>query len=128
MLQFRAISGNRQATVWDAEGFPVQIGRAANADIRLEEAGVWDQHAQVTFDAEEGFILQSGKGASTRVNGETIEQIRLRNGDIIEVGSVKLQCWLSEVKRQNLAWREKLVWAILILVTVLQLILIGKLL
>ncbi len=128
MLQFRAIAGSRQATVWDAEGFPVQIGRAANAGIRLEETGVWDQHAQVTFDAEEGFILLSEGGATTRVNGEPVQQVRLRNGDIIEVGSVKLQCWLSEVKRQNLAWRENLVWGLLILVTVLQLILIGMLL
>ena len=128
MLQFRAVSGSKRATVWEAAAFPVLIGRAASAGIRLEEAGVWDQHAQVFFDAEEGFILNSGEGAVTRVNGEAVQQARLRNGDVIELGSVKLQCWLSEVKRQNLIWRERMVWAMLIIVTVLQLILIGKLL
>ncbi|MGV3757157.1 MAG: FHA domain-containing protein [Verrucomicrobiota bacterium] len=128
MLQFRAIAGSRQATVWEAESFPVQIGRAASADIRLEEAGVWDKHAEVTFDAEEGFLLSGHTGALLRVNGEPVEQARLRNGDILEIGSVKLQCWLSEVKRRNLAWRERLVWAGLVLVTLLQLLLIGWLL
>jgi pSer/pThr/pTyr-binding forkhead associated (FHA) protein len=128
MLQFRAISGSRQATVWEAESFPVQIGRTASADIRLEEAGVWDKHAEVTFDAEEGFFLKGHPGALLRVNGEPVEQARLCNGDILELGSVKLQCWLSEVKRHNLAWRERLVWAGLALVTLLQLLLIGWLL
>lgn len=128
MLLLRTIAGTRQAAVWEAQSFPFQIGRAANADIRLEAAGVWDQHASVAFDQSEGFILNGHKDALLRVNGEPVQQVRLRNGDVIEVGSVKLQCWLSEVKRQNLTWRERLVWGILILVTILQLILIGKLL
>lgn len=128
MLQIRAIAGTRQATVWEAETFPLQIGRSARSDIRLEEAGVWDEHAEVGFDAEEGFLLNGQTGALLRVNGELVEQVRLRNGDIIELGSVKLQCWLSEVKRRNLSWRERFVWFLLFLVTILQLILIGKLL
>jgi pSer/pThr/pTyr-binding forkhead associated (FHA) protein len=128
MLQFRAIAGTRQATVWEAETFPLQIGRSAGAAIRLEEAGVWDEHAEVDFDVEEGFLLNGHAGALLRVNGEPVAQVRLRNGDIIELGSVKLQCWLSEVKRRNLSWRERFVWFLLFLVTVLQLILIGKLL
>ncbi len=128
MLQIRAIAGTRQATVWEAETFPLQIGRSVRSDIRLEEAGVWDEHAEVGFDAEEGFLLNGYAGALLRVNGESVEQVRLRNGDIIELGSVKLQCWLSEVKRRNLSWRERFVWFLLFLVTILQLILIGKLL
>lgn len=128
MLQFRAIAGSSQNTVWEVATFPLAIGRAAGAGIRLEKAGVWDQHAEVVFDQEQGFVLNGHEGALTRINGETIQQARLRNGDVIEIGSVKLQCWLSNVKRQNLAWREILTWAVLIFVTVLQLILIGRLL
>lgn len=128
MLQIRAIAGTRQATVWEVVTFPLQIGRSARAHIRLEESGVWDEHAEVGFDAEEGFLLNGHAGALLRVNGESVEQVRLRNGDIIELGSVKLQCWLSEVKRRNLSWRERFVWFLLFLVTILQLILIGKLL
>lgn len=128
MLQFKAIAGNRDVTMWEVNTFPVNIGRAAGCEVRLEAPGVWDRHAAVGFDVEEGFILNGQEGAPTRVNGETVQQHRLRNGDIIEIGSVKLQCWLAEVKRRNQAWREKLVWIALALLTALQLVLIGKLL
>jgi pSer/pThr/pTyr-binding forkhead associated (FHA) protein len=128
MLQFRAIAGGRDGTSWEVEAFPVNIGRAAGCQVQIESAGVWDRHAEVVFDVEEGFILNGHAGALTRVNGESVQQHRLRNGDIVEVGSVKLQCWLSEVKRRDQAWREKLVWIALAGLTVLQLILIGRLL
>ncbi|HEY1174195.1 MAG TPA: FHA domain-containing protein [Verrucomicrobiae bacterium] len=128
MLQFRAIAGSPQNTVWEVAYFPVAIGRAPSAGIRLEKAGVWDKHAEVVLDLEQGFILTGHEGAMTRVNGEAIQQTRLRNGDVIEIGSVKLQCWLADAKRQNLAWRELFTWALLIAVTILQLILIGRLL
>lgn len=128
MLQFKAVAGSRDVTTWEVDSFPVNIGRTAACEVRLEAAGVWDRHAEVVFDVEEGFILNGHEGALTRVNGETIQQHRLRNGDVIEIGSVKLQCWLAEVKRRNQAWREKLVWIALAVLTALQLILIGRLL
>lgn len=128
MLQFKAIAGDRDVSAWEVRTFPVSIGRSAGCEVRLEAAGVWDRHAEVGFDVEEGFILRGQAGAPTRVNGEPVQQYRLRNGDVIEFGSVKLQCWLAEVKRRDQFWREKLFWIALAVLTALQLILIGKLL
>jgi pSer/pThr/pTyr-binding forkhead associated (FHA) protein len=124
MLQFNLLSGNRAGKVWVADAYPVQIGRAGGAALRLEDAGVWDKHAEVNFDASEGFILTGHQGAITSVNGTPVQQVRLRNGDIIELGSVKLQCWLAEVKRRDSSVRERLLWAGLIALTVAQLVLI----
>jgi pSer/pThr/pTyr-binding forkhead associated (FHA) protein len=124
MLQFNVLAGARVGKVWVAEVYPVQIGRAASAGLRLEESGVWDKHAEVSFDASEGFILTGHEGAITSVNGKPVQQVRLRNGDIVEMGSVKLQCWLAEVKRRDPVWRERLLWLSLIVLTIAQLILI----
>jgi pSer/pThr/pTyr-binding forkhead associated (FHA) protein len=125
MLQFNVLAGAQVGTVWVAEAYPVQIGRATGAGLRLEEAGVWDRHAEVCFDATEGFILTVHQGAITSVNGTPVQQVRLRNGDIVELGSVKLQCWLAEVKRRDPVWRERLLWLSLIVLTIAQLILIA---
>ena len=127
MLQFNILSGSKSGKSWVAEAYPLQIGRAAGAGLRLEEAGVWDKHAEVRFDAAEGYILTGLKGAITSVNGTAIQEVRLRNGDVIEMGSVKLQCWLAEVKRRDAASRETVLWASLIALTIAQIILIVAL-
>jgi hypothetical protein len=44
------------------------------------------------------------------VNGVAWRQGTLRNGDLIELGAVRLQFWLSETQQQAL-WPRRLTWA-----------------
>src|SRR6266542_2389183 len=96
MVQFKILSGKKAGSSWETRRFPVRIGRLAGSDLQLEEAGVWDDHLKVGLEPNEGFMAETQANAFASINGRPVQRAALRNGDTIEVGSVKLQFWLSE--------------------------------
>src|SRR5450755_905810 len=120
MIQLKILTGRRAGTLWVARHFPVRIGRAARADLQLEEPGVWDEHFQITLDGEQGFSIETQPNALATVNGQSTQRSMLRNGDLIEIGSLKIQFWLGEAIQRGLKIREGLVWAIIAAVTLGQ--------
>lgn len=111
MVQLRFLSGRMAGAVWVARHFPVRIGRAASADLRVEEDGVWDQHLVLAFRRDEGFVITAQPEALTTVNGEPVGEAVLRNGDTIEMGAAKLQFWLTDIRQSGVRWREACIWA-----------------
>ena len=111
MVQLRILSGKKAGTAWVARRFPVRIGRSSAADLQLEESGVWDQHLQLDFNPAEGIILSAQPNALVTVNGLPVHQTFLRNGDAINIGSLRMQFWLSEIRQAGLRVREGLTWA-----------------
>ena len=75
-----------------------------------------------------GFVLQARADAPASINGEPAKEGVLRNGDIIQLGSVKLQFWLSPTRQRGLRAREWFVWFGIALVCVGQVALIYWLL
>jgi len=128
MVHLEILSGKMAGTQWVACRFPVRIGRAATADLCLEENGVWDQHLELNFDPPRGFMLAVQPDAFAAVNGEPVYETVLRNGDCIEIGCVKLRFWLSEIRQTGLRIRESLTWAALAAITAGQITLIYWLL
>ena len=124
MVQLKILCGKKAGTVWVARRFPVRIGRAAAADLRLEEDGVWDQHLVLRFEPQEGVTAATEGQGLARLNDEVIERAPLRNGDILELGPVKLQFWLSETQQHSLRLREALTWGGIAAVTLAQLALV----
>lgn len=110
-----------------ARRFPFRIGRSPAADLQLEEAGVWDQHAELTFDAATGFILSAFPNALATVNGQPLQQAVLRNGDALEIGALKICFWLAETRQRSLWLREWLTWAAFVLITAAQIYLVYRL-
>ncbi len=110
MVQLNVLSGNKAGTVWVARRFPVRIGRSSAADLQLEENGVWDQHLRLDLNPKEGIILSAESQALATVNGEPVQQVVLRNGDVIDIGSLKLQFCLSDTRQTGLRFREGLTW------------------
>ncbi|HWV99864.1 MAG TPA: FHA domain-containing protein [Candidatus Acidoferrum sp.] len=111
MVQLKILSGKKAGAVWTARRFPVRIGRSANADLCLEEDGIWDRHLLLQFRRADGFVLTTEPNALATVNGESIQAAAvLRNGDSIELGALKLQFWLSETRQFGLGLRETLTW------------------
>jgi len=66
--------------------------------------------------------------ALTNINGQPVQQAFLRNGDLIEVGSLKIQFWLSATRQRGLRTREFLTWFALAALCVGQIVLIYGLL
>jgi hypothetical protein len=111
MVQLKFLSGKKAGAAWVARRFPVRIGRSSAADLQVEESGVWDQHLQLKFNPAEGIVLSAQPDALVTVNGQPVHQTVLRNGDSIDIGSLRMQFWLSETRQAGLRVREGLTWA-----------------
>ncbi len=120
MVQLRILSGKKAGATWAARRFPVRIGRAASADLQLEDDGIWDQHVVLAFDRSTGVVLTTQTNALAWLQGEQVQEAVLHNGDTIRLGSVQLQFWLSETRQGGLRWREALTWMGITVVVLLQ--------
>lgn len=128
MVQLRILSGPKAGGFKAVRHFPFHVGRAADNDLCLDAAGIWDHHFTLDLWQNEGFTLQTLGQALAAVNDQPQTSARLRNGDIISFGSAKVQFWLSDPVQRGLHLRELFIWVLLILVTVGQIALIYFLL
>jgi pSer/pThr/pTyr-binding forkhead associated (FHA) protein len=128
MIQLDILSGKKAGAQLVARHFPFRIGRAAQNDLQLEDDGVWDRHLVLEFQKQEGFKLTTSANGLATINGEPVQNKILRNGDIITIGSAKLQFWLAAARQRGLRLRENFVWVLLVFVTLGQLIMICWLL
>ena len=69
----------------------VSIGAAEGVDLRLQAAGVAAAHCVLEPLIDGRHVLKdSGSGYGTKVNGYTVKQVSLGEGDVIEVGDVRI--------------------------------------
>jgi predicted component of type VI protein secretion system len=110
VIQFQLLSGKQAGAEIVVRHFPFRIGRGAEADLPLDEAGVWERHVQIEFQRGKGFAFTTNSQAVTLVNGMRVENGLLRNGDLIELGSMQLRFWLARSKQKSLRFREAFTW------------------
>jgi pSer/pThr/pTyr-binding forkhead associated (FHA) protein len=120
MVQLRILSGQKAGDVQIVRHFPFGVGRAADNDLCLNEAGVWDYHFMLEFKKKEGFTFQTFEEAFAAVNDQPQTAARLRNGDIISFGAEKIQFWLAAPRQRGLRFREFFVGTLLAVVTAAQ--------
>ena len=125
MLTLRILSGISAGREIPAGRFPFSIGRHAHADLQSGEPGVWDRHGLLELDPATGFHLRVVGGAVAHVNGEAVREVRLCNGDVIELGGLKLSCWLSAARQRPMRLREAAFWLGVGLVFVVELVLVN---
>ena len=123
MVQLNVLSGKQAGSQTVVRRFPFRIGRAAGSDLQLDDGGVWDQHLALEFQSG-GFNLAVAPDALVAINGESFQNKILRNGDIITIGSAKLQFWLAAARQRSLRFRELFVWALIVAVTAAQFVLL----
>lgn len=128
MVQLSVVSGRAAGTGLVVRRFPVRIGRSPKADLRLEEHGVWDDHLRLALHRGEGFVMEAAPEALAAVNGHRTRRAVLRNGDVIEIGSARIQFWLSETRQSGLRLREGLTWAAIAAISLGQVALVYWLL
>jgi pSer/pThr/pTyr-binding forkhead associated (FHA) protein len=110
MVLLRTISGIQAGAETVARRFPFRVGRAPGSDLRLNSGGVWAEHCTIVRDPVHGLALRASEGALTLLNGAAVREAPLHNGDLLELGEVRLQFWLSPLRQHGLAWRERLTW------------------
>jgi DNA-binding NtrC family response regulator len=75
----------------------VVIGRAADAELRVQHSSVSRRHATLRIDASGMRVADLGSHNGTRVNNEPIDGARmLASGDVIAIGDVVLVVHFSE--------------------------------
>ena len=114
MIQLQVLSGKQTGANIHVRDFPFVIGRAADANARFADGGVWDRHCEIHFRRGDGFQFAVQPDATLLVNGERLESGILRNGDLLELGSVRLRFWLARSRQKGLQFREGLTWAALV--------------
>jgi hypothetical protein len=80
------------------EGDLVVLGRTAGCDIGLVSPEVAPVHC-VLFRVEEGWRIRDCSGRATRVNGTSIHDEPLRNGDTIQIGTFSFEAQLPAESR-----------------------------
>jgi pSer/pThr/pTyr-binding forkhead associated (FHA) protein len=123
MIQLDVLSGKKAGSRAVVRRFPFRVGRAPENHLQLDDDGVWDQHLALDFHSG-SFNLAVAPSALVAVNGEPPQNQALRNGDIITVGSAKLQFWLAAAHQRGLRFRELFVWTLISAVTAAQIALI----
>lgn len=127
MIAFHILNGSKAGTQWVACRFPFRIGRSPNDDLQIEDAGVWDHHLRVELREGRHAALIAAPDAMTTVNGQPAQDVILRSGDVIDLGSLRLQFGLSLTTHRSLRLRELITWVALALLSLGQVALIYAL-
>ena len=124
MVELSILSGKQAGASVAARRFPFLVGRAADSGLRLDDEGVFDRHFAIRMEPPEGFVLVVQPQAYVGVNGQTAQQTRLKSGDVISAGSVKISFALSAAPQRDLRFREALVWFGLAFLCIAQVVLV----
>jgi len=124
MVQLSILTGKQAGNQTIVRRFPFNVGRLPGNHLLLDEAGVWDQHLTLDWVDAVQLVVLAESGALVAVNQQPVVEAVLRNGDILSVGSVKLQFWLAPTHQGSLTLREAMAWGLLASVTASQVALI----
>lgn len=72
-------------------------------------------------------MAEVGEGALARVDGREFQRHRLRNGDVIDLGNLRIRFGLSPVRRRSLGLWSLLFWILLGFVVVAQAVILLRL-
>jgi len=69
----------------------ITLGRRLDCDICLDDSLVADEHA-VIMKTDDGFFIEDLNSRNgLALNGKEVHQRKLRNGDMIDIGSFRLK-------------------------------------
>jgi hypothetical protein len=111
MVQVQILSGRNAGTTHRIQAFPFRVGRGGKADLRLEEPGIWESHLQLDLARSREITLTVLPDARAAVNGLVVQSpAPLKNGDLIQAGSVEMRFSLSSARQYSTSLREALTW------------------
>lgn len=91
-MQVRLIllSGSRVGDEVQVDGEAI-LGRSPDCALCLEDGGVSRQHAKVRLEADSIWLEDLGSSNGTKVGGQRVREVRLQDGDVFELGKVKVR-------------------------------------
>ena len=122
MVRLRILSGRLAGAERQVSDFPYTIGRSKSDALRIEDAGVWDRHLTLSYEPGEGYSIRRNPKATALLNREPLDDGRLKPGDELEIGAVRIQFRLSDLDQRDLRARERFTWGIVALVAAAQIV------
>lgn len=111
MLELVVLSDSDKGRRFQSNAAPVRLGRRADLEVRLPFPGVWELHAEIQTDSAGWYVIRPLGQSLVTVNQQPVQDHRLRNGDVLSIGAVKLQFGLRSSPQQPLRYWEVAVWA-----------------
>jgi hypothetical protein len=130
MLQLHVTDERGTVTSYLASEFPLLIGRSSRAQLRLDSAGVWEEHARIDlaessrFPDQQRYVIESLGQSLVSINGAISAAKELAIGDEMVIGAARLIVSLSSARQKRLAVHEWSVWTLLFLVVGCEAVLI----
>ncbi|MGB0579899.1 MAG: FHA domain-containing protein [Limisphaerales bacterium] len=116
MVEFELLRSDPEPTALPVSKFPCVIGRGSRCDIRLNEPGVWVEHAELTIQSDNSFRIEKRGDGALLLNGESITESELNTSDILDLGGIKLRFRLSAVHPDAQSHADWIFWGTIALV------------
>jgi len=125
MLLLRVTDARGVVTQHLAQSFPYRIGRSAQADLRIEAPGVWEDHATILPGDSFKFLIRSEGESLLLRHGEAIRSAPLGTGDELFLGSARMVVSLAPARQRSLGVTEAMVWVLLAALAVAELLILA---
>jgi adenylate cyclase len=103
-IRFQSEGRERTFTVGE---HPVVIGRSADSDLHIAHESISRRHAQITREGE-GWLLRDLESKNgSRVNTFHVQEQRLRDGDRLDLGTIRLYV---EIGPESIASRARVIF------------------
>ena len=110
-VRLERFDGNFLGQQVETCNFPFRIGRARDCHYRIEAKGVWPCHLILEEVGKNGINVKCESEASLRINSlAASKSVRLKNGDLLEFGSVSLRFWLAPIYQMGQRTTEFIIW------------------
>jgi ABC transport system ATP-binding/permease protein len=86
-----ALNGRLKGTVWTLGRSEVRVGRDPQAELSIPQRSLADFHAKLLQTAENDWRVQELGRSGVRVNGVAYADSPLRDGDVLELGALRLR-------------------------------------
>lgn len=90
-----ALEGPGKGTRYPVERLPAYVGSGDSADVILTDAAAASMHARLVMSGKTIFVEDLGTDSQLAVNESRSKRSKLANGDIVEIGDVKLLVQLT---------------------------------
>jgi serine/threonine protein kinase len=74
-----------------SDAFTTLIGRGRHADFQLNDPAVSRVHCEVEIRANRVLLTDLESGAGTLVNGVKVEDAKLKDGDVVQIGDTRMR-------------------------------------
>lgn len=109
MVQLQVLCGKKAGFQFVNARLPVRVGRSPEADLPLDDPGVFPIHFQINRQGQD-LICEAESNALMSINGKPIQRAVLRSGDVIGMGALNIAFSLAPARQAGLRLREWLTW------------------